>query len=38
MSLVLGATGSGKTIVQVLLALAAIKRRFGVIYIDPKGR
>jgi hypothetical protein len=37
MSLVLGATGSGKTIVQVLLALAAIKREFGVIYIDPKG-
>ena len=37
MSLVLGATGSGKTILQVLLALAAIKRGFGVIYIDPKG-
>jgi excisionase family DNA binding protein len=29
--------GSGKTILQVLLALAAIKRGFGVIYIDPKG-
>jgi type IV secretory pathway TraG/TraD family ATPase VirD4 len=37
MSLLLGATGSGKTILQVLLALAAIKRGFGVIYIDPKG-
>jgi len=37
MSLLLGATGSGKTVVQVLLALAAIKRKFGVIYIDPKG-
>ena len=37
MSLLLGATGSGKTILQVLLALAAIKRGMGVIYIDPKG-
>jgi type IV secretory pathway TraG/TraD family ATPase VirD4 len=37
MSLLLGATGSGKTILQVMLALAAIKRGFGVIYIDPKG-
>jgi len=37
MSLLLGATGSGKTVVQVLLALAAIRRNFGVIYIDPKG-
>ncbi len=37
MSLLLGATGCGKTILQVLLALAAIKRGFGVIYIDPKG-
>jgi hypothetical protein len=37
MSLLVGATGSGKTVVQVLLALAAIKRKFGVIYIDPKG-
>lgn len=36
MSLLLGATGSGKTVVQVLLALAAIRRGFGVIYIDPK--
>jgi hypothetical protein len=27
----------GKTVVQVLLALAAIRRNFGVIYIDPKG-
>jgi type IV secretory pathway TraG/TraD family ATPase VirD4 len=37
MSLLLGATGSGKTVVQVLLALAAIRRGLGVIYIDPKG-
>lgn len=37
MSLLLGATGSGKTVVQVLLALAATRRNFGVIYIDPKG-
>ena len=37
MSLLLGATGSGKTILQVLLALAAIKRGMGVTYIDPKG-
>ncbi len=37
MTLLLGATGSGKTILQVLLALAAIKRGMGVIYIDPKG-
>jgi hypothetical protein len=37
MSLMLGATGSGKTILQVLLALAAIKRGMAVIYIDPKG-
>ena len=37
MSLLLGATGSGKTILQVLLALAATKRGMDVIYIDPKG-
>lgn len=37
MSLLLGATGSGKTVVQVLSALAAIRRGYGVIYIDPKG-
>jgi hypothetical protein len=37
MSLLLGATGSGKTVVQVLLALAALERGLGVIYIDPKG-
>jgi hypothetical protein len=37
MALLLGATGSGKTILQVLLALAAVKRGMGVIYIDPKG-
>ena len=37
MTLLLGATGSGKTILQVLLARAAIKRGMGVIYIDPKG-
>ena len=37
MTLLLGATGSGKTILQVLLALAAIKRGMAVMYIDPKG-
>jgi hypothetical protein len=37
MSLLLGATGSGKTILEVLLAIAAIRSRRGVIYIDPKG-
>jgi hypothetical protein len=37
MSRLLGATGSGKTILPDLLALAAIKRGLGVIYIDPKG-
>lgn len=36
MSLLLGATGSGKTVLQVLLALAAIRRGLGVIYSDPK--
>jgi hypothetical protein len=37
MALVVGATGSGKTILILLLALAAIKRGSGVIFIDPKG-
>jgi hypothetical protein len=37
MTLLLGATGSGKTILQVLLGLAAITRGMGVIYLDPKG-
>jgi hypothetical protein len=37
MALVVGATGSGKTILMLLLALAAIKRGSGVIFIDPKG-
>jgi hypothetical protein len=37
MSLLLGATGSGKTVVEVLVALAAIKCGVGVVYIDPKG-
>ena len=37
MTLLLGATGSGKTMLQVLFARAAIKRGMSVIYIDPKG-
>ena len=37
MALVVGATGSGKTILMLLLAPAAIKRGSGVIFIDPKG-
>ncbi len=37
MALIVGATGSGKTILMLLLALAAIKRGQGVIFIDPKG-
>ena len=37
MALIVGATGSGKTILMLLLALAAIKRGLGVIFIDPKG-
>jgi len=37
MALIVGATGSGKTILMLLLALAAIKRGQGVILIDPKG-
>jgi TraM recognition site of TraD and TraG/Type IV secretion-system coupling protein DNA-binding domain len=37
MALIVGATGSGKTILMLLLALAAIKRGSGVIFIDPKG-
>ena len=37
MGIVVGATGSGKTILMLLLALAAIKRGSGVIFIDPKG-
>lgn len=37
MAIVVGATGSGKTILMLLLALAAIKSGSGVIFIDPKG-
>lgn len=37
MTLGVGATGSGKTVMEVLAALAAIKRGLGVIFIDPKG-
>ena len=37
MAIVVGATGSGKTILMLLLALAAIKRGSGVILVDPKG-
>ena len=35
--LVVGATGSGKTVTMVLAALAGIARGRGVVYIDPKG-
>ncbi len=37
MAIVVGATGSGKTILMLLLAIAAIKSGSGVIFIDPKG-
>ena len=36
-ALVLGATGSGKTVTQALLAVTAIGRRQGAIVVDPKG-
>lgn len=36
MTLVAGATGSGKTVTMTLMALAAIRRGFGVVVIDPK--
>jgi hypothetical protein len=36
-TLVLGATGSGKTVTQTLIAVRAIERGMGVIVVDPKG-
>jgi DNA helicase HerA-like ATPase len=36
MTLVAGATGSGKTVTMALMALAAIRRGFGVVVVDPK--
>ncbi len=36
-TLVVGATGSGKTVTQTTMATAAIERGMGVIVIDPKG-
>jgi hypothetical protein len=35
MTLVAGATGSGKTVTMALMALAAIRRGFGVVVVDP---
>ncbi len=36
-ALVIGATGSGKTVTQTLMAVSAIERGMGAIVIDPKG-
>ncbi len=36
-TLVVGATGSGKTVTQSLMATSAIERGMGAIVIDPKG-
>ena len=36
-TLVLGATGSGKTVTQTLMAVRAIERGMGTIVVDPKG-
>jgi type IV secretory pathway TraG/TraD family ATPase VirD4 len=36
-TLVVGATGSGKTVTQTQLAIAAIDRGMGVLAVDPKG-
>jgi Type IV secretion-system coupling protein DNA-binding domain len=36
-TLVVGATGSGKTVTQALLASRAIERGMGVVVLDPKG-
>jgi hypothetical protein len=36
-TLVVGATGSGKTVTQTAIAVAAIERDMGVIAVDPKG-
>ena len=35
--LVVGATGSGKTVTQTMLATAAVQRGMGVVALDPKG-
>jgi type IV secretory pathway TraG/TraD family ATPase VirD4 len=36
-TLVVGATGSGKTITQTTIAVAAIERGMGAVVLDPKG-
>src|SRR5205823_589699 len=36
-TLVVGATGSGKTVTQTLLAISAIERGAAAIVVDPKG-
>jgi TraM recognition site of TraD and TraG/Bacterial protein of unknown function (DUF853) len=36
-ALVVGATGSGKTVTQRVIAEAAIARGMGVVFVDPKG-
>jgi len=36
-TLVLGATGSGKTVTQSLIAVGAIERGMGAVIVDPKG-
>ncbi len=36
-TLVLGATGSGKTVTQTLMAVSAIERDLAAIVVDPKG-
>jgi len=36
-TLVVGATGSGKTVTQTQLAVAAVARGMGVVAVDPKG-
>jgi DNA helicase HerA-like ATPase len=36
MTLVAGATGSGKTVSMALMVLAAVRRGFGVVVVDPK--
>ncbi|HUB73725.1 MAG TPA: TraM recognition domain-containing protein [Solirubrobacteraceae bacterium] len=36
-TLVVGATGSGKTVTQSLLAVGAIERGMGAVIVDPKG-
>jgi len=36
-TLVVGATGSGKTVTQTALALLAIEQGSGAVIVDPKG-